>query len=64
MTKQMVLFDAEVLRSKLVDAMTPGVIVEFDPAEAEAAGAFVEDALGEADAFESCSDAYSLELFE
>ena len=64
MTKQLLLFDAEVLRSKLVDAMTPGAIVEFDPDEAEAAGAFVEDALCEDDAFESSTDAYSLELFQ
>ena len=63
MTEQMPLFDIEVLRSKLGDAMTPGFVVELDPAEAEAAGAFEEHALTEADALESSADAYSLELF-
>ena len=63
MNEQLPLFDAEVLQSKLNDAMTPGFIVEFDPAEAEAAGAFEENALSEADALESCADAFSLELF-
>lgn len=41
------------ISAKFVDAMTPGYRVEFDPFEAERAGAFVEDALSEADAFES-----------
>ena len=63
MTMQLPLFDEEVLRAKLSDAMTPGFIVEFDPHEAEAAGAFEEHALAEADALESASDAFSLELF-
>lgn len=63
MTKQLPLFDIDVLRSKLGDAMTPGFIVELDPAEAEAAGAFEEHALTEADALESSGDALSLELF-
>jgi hypothetical protein len=43
--------------------MTPGFIVELDPAEAEATGAFDEHALTEADALESSADAFSLELF-
>ena len=62
MTNQLPLFDIEVLRSKLSDAMTPGFIAELDPAEAEAAGAFEEHALTEADALESSGDAFSLEL--
>ncbi len=45
-----------VLREKLADAMTPGFQAEFDPEEAERAGAFVEDALSEADAAESDAD--------
>lgn len=44
---------AAAISAKFVDAMTPGYRVEFDPFEAERAGAFVEDALSEADAFES-----------
>jgi hypothetical protein len=63
MTKQLPLFDIEVLQTKLADAMTPGFIAEFDPAEAEAAGAFEEHALSEADALESATDDASLELF-
>ena len=35
---------------------TPGFEVEFDPEEAEQAGAFEEDALSEADALESSVD--------
>lgn len=46
----------EVLREKMVDAMTPGYQAEFDPDEAERAGAFVEDALSEEDAAESAAD--------
>ena len=41
---------------KLQDALTPGYQAEFDPAEAEAAGAFQEDALSEADALDSSHD--------
>ena len=44
------------LREKLLDAMTPGYQAEFDPDEAEQAGAFVEDALSEQDAVESDVD--------
>ena len=46
----------DVLADKLNDAMTPGFEVEFDPDEAEHAGAFQEDALTEADALDSCMD--------
>jgi len=46
----------EVVTEKLIDAMTPGFMVEFDPDEAEFAGAFVEDALSEEDALESAYD--------
>ena len=46
----------EVLREKLTDALTPGYQVEFDPEEADQAGAFVEDALSEQDAAESGID--------
>lgn len=44
------------LREKLLDAMTPGYQAEFDPDEAEQAGAFIEDALSEQDAAESDID--------
>ena len=43
--------------SKLHDALTPGFAAEFSPEEAEMAGAFREDALSEADAFDSALDA-------
>ena len=48
---------AEGVHEKLTDAMTPGYQAEFDPEEAERAGAFVEDALSEQDATESAADA-------
>jgi hypothetical protein len=41
---------------KLDDALNPGYQAEFDPDEAEQAGAFVEDALSERDAAESAID--------
>jgi hypothetical protein len=41
---------------KLFDADTPGFQVEFDPEEAELAGAFAEDALSEEAALESGID--------
>ncbi|QSQ54805.1 conjugal transfer protein TraD (plasmid) [Xanthomonas translucens pv. undulosa] len=47
---------AGALREKLADAATPGYQAEFDPEEAERAGAFVEDALSEQDATESGDD--------
>ena len=46
----------QVLREKLIDAMTPGYQAEFDPEEAERAGAFAESALSEADALASTDD--------
>ena len=48
---------AAVLKEKLSDAeYSPGFEVEFDPEEAEQAGAFDEDALSAADALESSID--------
>ena len=46
----------EALREKLTDAQTPGYQAEFDPEEAERAGAFVADALSEEDAADSNAD--------
>ena len=46
----------DLLREKLTDAMTPGFQAEFDPDEAERAGAFFEDALTEEDAIQSDVD--------
>ncbi|MDR8093143.1 hypothetical protein KPB05_37435 [Burkholderia gladioli] len=46
---------------KLDDALTPGFVAEFAPAEADRAGAFREDALGERDAFESIAHASPFE---
>lgn len=48
--------DVDVLREKLTDALTPGYQAEFDPDEAEQAGAFEEDALSEGDALASTDD--------
>jgi hypothetical protein len=47
---------AQALREKLTDAMTPGYQAEFDPGEADRAGAFVESALSESDALASTDD--------
>ena len=47
---------AAALRDKLADAEVPGYQAEFDPDEAERAGAFVEDAMSEQDALESTID--------
>lgn len=44
------------VREKLTDALTPGYQAEFDPEEAERAGAFREDALTELDAAGSSDD--------
>lgn len=44
------------VHAKLADALVPGFQAEFDPEEAEAAGAFEEDALSEADALDSAAD--------
>lgn len=55
---------ADPIRDKLADAMTPGYQAEFDPDEAERAGAFIEDALTEQEAAESGEDlAETSELF-
>lgn len=43
--------------AKLRDALVPGFEAEFSPEEAEAAGAFREDALSVADASDSVADA-------
>jgi hypothetical protein len=53
---------AEAVREKLVDVLTPGYQVDFDPAEAEQAGAFHEDALSEQDAAASAEDAAAVFL--
>jgi hypothetical protein len=48
---------ADALAEKLSDAEnSPGFAAEFDPEEADKAGAFEEDALSEADALESSVD--------
>lgn len=44
------------LTEKLADLSIPGFVAEFDPDEAERAGAFEEDALSEEDARESVID--------
>ena len=44
------------LRDKLADILIPGYAAEFDPDEAELAGAFAEDALNLEDAAESALD--------
>lgn len=48
--------DQIALTEKFVDVMTSGAVIEFEPAEAEQAGAFVEDALDEEDAWDSVID--------
>jgi len=45
--------------AKMLDCMTPGYVVEFDPLEAEIVGAFPEDALSEGDAMDSALDLMS-----
>lgn len=45
------------LREKCIDILIPGYEAEFDPDEAEQAGAFVEEALSAEDAAESSLDA-------
>ena len=47
---------ASILSEKLLDALTPGLHVEFDPDEAATIGAFIEDALSEEEASLSCFD--------
>ena len=46
----------EIVNEKLDDAQTPGANVEFDPEEADLAGAFEEDSMKEQDALESNID--------
>lgn len=46
----------EVLDAKLQAMETPGMVVEFDPDEAERLGAFQEDAMSLEDALEASSD--------
>ncbi|ETX01013.1 MAG: hypothetical protein ETSY1_09185 [Candidatus Entotheonella factor] len=48
--------DPDVLRAKLADMECPGFEVTFDPHEADALGAFREEALSEEDAGESAID--------
>ena len=48
--------NVDLIREKMADAMTPGYEAEFDPEEAERAGAFIEDALTEDDATASAED--------
>lgn len=48
--------DPDTVSEKLNDALTPGYQAEFDPEEAESAGAFSEDALSEGDALSSTHD--------
>ena len=62
MEEQLLLFDPEVLSAKLDDAMTPGMVVELDPGEAEVVGAFFEDAISEEDALASTCDLDSGEV--
>ena len=47
---------AAALNEKLADSSTPGFAAEFDPDEADRAGAFNEDALTAADAAASAED--------
>ena len=48
--------DIDIVAAKFLDAQTPGFEAEFTLDEAEEAGAFVEDALSEADAKESAEE--------
>lgn len=48
---------------KTADALIPGLMVEFDPLEAELAGAFAEDALSEDDAKASAIDVMDTKNF-
>lgn len=53
--------EAGAVIEKLKDALTPGYQAEFDPHEADVAGAFQEDALNEADALASVHDTLHFE---
>jgi hypothetical protein len=46
----------DIVRAKLVDSQTPGFQAEFDPDEADVAGAFEDDALDEHDALDAAND--------
>jgi hypothetical protein len=46
----------DTLRQKLTEALVPGCVVEFDPDEAERAGAFHDDAITIEDARASAPD--------
>lgn len=46
----------DTVHDKLNDALVPGYRSEFDPAEADCAGAFSEDAISEEDALASTED--------
>lgn len=50
--------DIEVIAEKVADLNTPGMVVDFDPAEAEALGAFEETAIDEETARDSVADLY------
>jgi flagellar basal body rod protein FlgF len=50
----------DIVAEKLADAETPGYQAEFDPLEADRAGAFAEDAISEADAIDSFGDGSSM----
>ncbi len=50
----------DVVREKLADSETPGYQAEFDPIEADRAGAFSEDAISEADAIDGAGDGSSV----
>lgn len=53
---------SEVISMKFKDAQIPGFEAEFDPEEADAAGAFEENALSEEDAAQSSIDMSDEEL--
>lgn len=61
--KQLLLFDREILRAKVVEGLTPGLEAEFDSFEADAAGAFAENALNQQDVGDSTCDTLTLDLF-
>ena len=47
---------AAAMNAKLADSEVPGTAIDFDPDEAERAGAFDEDAVDAADAADSAFD--------
>ncbi|MGZ4823080.1 MAG: hypothetical protein ACXVZT_00595 [Terriglobales bacterium] len=54
--RQFITEQLQAVHAKLADAQLSGFLVEFDPAEAELSGAFIEDALSEEDALDSAND--------